>query len=100
MPYSFLSWHFCPIFLSLFEVTIEPFDYFQPMRSFQLSHQGAEESRFSTYHIYSNDGVPYSQLEHLVYHLCYTCARGARSVSCPAPLYYARLACRRALSLT
>ncbi|XP_073962037.1 protein argonaute-4-like [Choristoneura fumiferana] len=78
----------------------DPMSSESEMNFSMVSHQGAAATRFSTYHIYFNDGVPYTQLERLAYSLCYTCGRGPRSVSCPTPLYYARLACRRALSLT
>ncbi|XP_003747857.1 protein argonaute-2 [Galendromus occidentalis] len=67
---------------------------------YMYSHQGIlGTSRPTHYHlIHSDEEVPIStdELTQLIYHLCHCYARTTKSVSIPAPVYYAHLAAFRA----
>lgn len=67
-----------------------------------VSHQAIKgTARPTRYHVVCNDGnIPSDEVEQLAYYLCHLYARCTRSVSYPAPTYYAHLACLRARSLT
>ncbi|KAH7950722.1 hypothetical protein HPB52_000074 [Rhipicephalus sanguineus] len=65
---------------------------------FLCSHQGLlGTSRPAHYHVLCNDsGDKPNELQQLTYDLCHLVARCTRSVSTPAPVYYAHLAAFRA----
>nr|XP_026484149.1 protein argonaute-2-like isoform X1 [Vanessa tameamea] len=67
-----------------------------------VSHQALKgTARPTRYHVICNDGnIPSDEVEQLAYYLCHLYARCSRSVSYPAPTYYAHLACLRARTLT
>lgn len=67
-----------------------------------VSHQAIKgTARPTRYHAVCNDGrIPDDEVEQLTYYLCHLYSRCMRSVSYPAPTYYAHLACLRAKSLT
>ncbi|KAL1468214.1 hypothetical protein MTO96_041628 [Rhipicephalus appendiculatus] len=64
---------------------------------FLCSHQGQlGTSRPAHYHVLCNDSRDNDMLKQLTYDLCHLVARCTRSVSTPAPVYYAHLAAFRA----
>ncbi|KAI0074057.1 Piwi-domain-containing protein [Panus rudis PR-1116 ss-1] len=65
---------------------------------FLLSHQGLiGTSRPAHYFVLRNDmNASISALENVAYYLCHVYASATRSVSIPAPVYYADLACANA----
>jgi len=67
------------------------------MSYFLVSHEGIQgTSRPTKYHLLSDDSnFSPDQLQAMTYYLCYLYARCERSVSYPAPTYYAHLAAYR-----
>ena len=65
---------------------------------FMVSHEGIQgTSRPTHYHLLSDDNdLSADELQKITYHLCHLYSRCERSVSYPAPTYYAHLAAFRA----
>ncbi|KAI0077980.1 Piwi-domain-containing protein [Panus rudis PR-1116 ss-1] len=65
---------------------------------FLLSHQGLiGTSRPAHYFVLRNDmNIPISSIQDFAFYLCHVYASATRSVSIPAPVYYADLACANA----
>ena len=65
------------------------------------SHQGIQgTSRPSYYHcLWDDNRLSADELQTLTYQLCHTYARCTRSVSIPAPVYYAHLVATRARTI-
>ncbi|CAH2108472.1 unnamed protein product [Euphydryas editha] len=74
----------------------------QELDFYLVSHQAIKgTARPTRYHVICNDGnIPSDEVEQLAYYLCHLYSRCTRSVSYPAPTYYAHLACLRARALT
>ncbi|XP_038214375.1 protein argonaute-2-like [Zerene cesonia] len=72
------------------------------MDFYMVSHQAIKgTARPTRYYGVRNDGkIPIEEVEQLTYYLCHLFSRCTRSVSYPAPTYYAHLACTRAKNLT
>ncbi|CAD5229313.1 unnamed protein product [Bursaphelenchus okinawaensis] len=73
-------------------VSADGFDFYL------CSHFGIQgTSRPARYHVlWDDNGFNADELQAMTYHLCYTYGRCARSVSIPAPVYYADLVANRA----
>ncbi|KAI8439717.1 hypothetical protein MSG28_013411 [Choristoneura fumiferana] len=93
-----LNRNLCPGYVITHHV--DPTDCDRQIQFSMVSYNGTAKRRLSSYYVYYNNAVPKAELEKVTYYLCFLCGSTPRSVSCPTPLYYARLACRRGLSLT
>ncbi|KAG8717021.1 hypothetical protein FRC08_008339 [Ceratobasidium sp. 394] len=84
----------CPAGTVVDDVVGHPieFDFYLQSHSSQLG-----TSRSTHYRVlHDENGFTMDSLQTLSFALCHVCARVTRSVSIPAPLYYADIMCRRA----